>query len=175
MTSHEYALALFQSCSKSERAIVVDWFHLIEDIVEQTPEYLGLMTSPNITDEVKKTLLAEVFSDAPESFLYFLYVLVDQDRFAMLLEIAQVYQQYIYDEDDIMVVDVISAQTLPSEKQVELTNSLQSKFNKQIILIERVQPSVIGGIRLEFQGKVIDQSIYTQVNRLHQSISRKVS
>lgn len=175
MTSHEYALALFQSCTKSERAIVVDWFHLIEDIVEQTPDYLRLMTSPNITDEVKKTLLAEVFSGAPKSFLYFLYVLVDQDRFAILLEIAQCYQQYIYDEDDVMVVDVISAQTIPNDKQEELTNTLQTKFKKQIILIERVQPSLIGGIRLEFQGKVIDQSINTQVQRLHQSISRKVS
>lgn len=175
MTSHEYALALFQSCTKSERAIVVDWFHLIEDIVEQTPDYLRLMTSPNITDEVKKTLLAEVFSVAPKSFLYFLYVLVDQDRFAILLEIAQCYQQYIYDEDDVMVVDVISAQTIPNDKQEELTNTLQTKFKKQIILIERVQPSLIGGIRLEFQGKVIDQSINTQVQRLHQSISRKVS
>lgn len=175
MTSHEYALALFQSCTKSERAIVVDWFHLIEDIVEQTPDYLRLMTSPNITDEVKKTLLAEVFSAAPKSFLYLLYVLVDQDRFAILLEIAQCYQQYIYDEDDVMVVDVISAQTIPNDKQEELSNTLQTKFKKQIILIERVQPSLIGGIRLEFQGKVIDQSINTQVQRLHQSISRKVS
>jgi F-type H+-transporting ATPase subunit delta len=175
MTSHEYALGLFQSCTKSERAEVVDWFHLIEDIVDNTPDYIRLMTSPNITDEVKKTLLAEVFSDAPKAFLYFLYVLVDQDRFAILLDIASVYQEYIYDEDDVMVVDVITAKSLPEAKQNELTTSLQTKFQKQIILVERIQPSMIGGIRLEFQGKVIDQSIHTQVQRLHQSISRKVS
>jgi F-type H+-transporting ATPase subunit delta len=175
MTSHEYALALFQSCTKSERAEVVDWFHLIEDIVDKTPDYIRLMTSPNITDEVKKTLLAEVFSDAPKSLLYFLYVLVDQDRFAMLLDIASNYQEYIYEEDDVMVVDVITAKTLSEVKQTELTTALQSKFQKQIILVERIQPSMIGGIRLEFQGKVIDQSIHTQVQRLQQSIRRKVS
>jgi F0F1-type ATP synthase delta subunit len=52
---------------------------------------------------------------------------------------------------------------------------LQATFQKQIILVERVQPSLIGGLRLEFQGKVIDQSMHTQVQRLQQSISRKVS
>jgi len=107
--------------------------------------------------------------------LYFLYVLVDQDRFAILLDIASAFQEYIYDEDDVMVVDVITAKRLPEAKQNELTTTLQTKFQKQIILVEHIQPSMIGGIRLEFQGKVIDQSIHTQVQRLHQSISRKVS
>jgi F-type H+-transporting ATPase subunit delta len=175
MISHEYAKALFQRLTQAERAIVVDWFHLIEDIVDETPDYIRLMTSPNITDEVKKTLLAEVFSDAPEAFLYFLYVVIDQDRFALLLEIASAFQELMYEEDDVMVVDVISASTLPAAKQEELTTTLQATFQKQIILVERVQPSLIGGLRLEFQGKVIDQSMHTQVQRLQQSISRKVS
>jgi F-type H+-transporting ATPase subunit delta len=175
MTSHEYALALFESVTPTERATCVDWFHLIEDIVDASSEYVDLMRSPNVTDEVKKQLLSEAFSDAPQSFLYFLYVVIDQDRFGEILEMAREFQSLLYEQDGVMVVDVITAVALSDGELTRLQQQLQTTYHKEILIQERVQPELIGGVRLVFQGKVIDQSIQTQTQLLQQSISRKVS
>jgi F-type H+-transporting ATPase subunit delta len=172
MTSHEYALALFESLEQQERTDVVEWFHLIEDIVTSQPDYIRLMRSPNITDEVKKQLLSDVFSLSPQTFLHFLYVVIDQDRFGDILEIASLYQTMMYEQDQVMVVQVITAKPLVEKQQVELQKTLQATYQKTIVLQEKVQPEVIGGVRLEFQGKVLDQSIKSQVNRLQQSLRK---
>jgi len=172
MTSNEYALALFESLDKQERTDVVEWFHLIEDIVTSQPDYIRLMRSPNITDEVKKQLLSDVFSLSPETFLHFLYVVIDQDRFGDIVEIASIYQTMMYQQDQVMVVQVITAKPLVEKQQVDLQKTLQSTYQKTIVLQEKVQPELIGGIRLEFQGKVLDQSIKSQANRLQQSLRK---
>jgi F-type H+-transporting ATPase subunit delta len=172
MTSNEYALALFESLEKQERTDVVEWFHLIEDIVTSQPDYIRLMRSPNITDEVKKQLLSDVFSLSPETFLHFLYVVIDQDRFGDIVEIASIYQTMMYQQDQVMVVQVITAKPLVEKQQVDLQKTLQSTYQKTIVLQEKVQPELIGGIRLEFQGKVLDQSIKSQANRLQQSLRK---
>ncbi len=172
MTSNEYALALFESLNKQERTDVVEWFHLIEDIVTSQPDYIRLMRSPNITDEVKKQLLSDVFSLSPETFLYFLYVVIDQDRFGDILEIISIYQTMMYEQDQVMVVQVITAKPLDNKQQVDLQQTLQTTYQKTIVLQEKVQPEVIGGLRLEFQGKVLDQSIKTQASRLQQSLRK---
>lgn len=172
MTSHEYALALFQSLDQQERTVVVEWFHLIEDIVTSQPDYVRLMRSPNITDEVKKQLLSDVFSLSPQTFLHFLYVVIDQDRFGDIVEIASIYQTLMYEQDQVMVVQVITAKPLVEKQQVDLQKTLQTTYQKTIVLQEKVQPKLIGGIRLEFQGKVLDQSIKSQVNRLQQSLRK---
>jgi len=172
MTSNEYALALFESLDKQERTDVVESFHLIEDIVTSQPDYVRLMRSPNITDEVKKQLLSDVFSLSPQTFLHFLYVVIDQDRFGDMLEIASIYQTLMYEQDQVMVVQVITAKPLGDNQQQDLQTTLQATYQKTIVLQEKIQPELIGGIRLEFQGKVLDQSIRSQVNRLQQSLRK---
>lgn len=172
MISREYAVALFQQCTKPERTLVMEWFHLIEDIVEELPQYVDLMRSPNVTDEVKQQLITEAFSDAPATFLHFLYVVLDQDRFGEMTAIASEYQTLLYEEEDVMVVQAITAKPLEDAVKEDLVTRLSKVHGKEIILQERSQPDVIGGLRLEFQGNVIDQSIQTQVQRLQQSLRK---
>lgn len=172
MTSREYALALYQSLGKTERTEIIEWFHLIEGIVESTPDYIRLMRSPNVSDEVKKKLLSDAFHEAPTTFLHFLYVVVDQDRFGDILQMSKDFQSMMNDEDHVMVVDVITATSMDLNQRQSLTLALQKTYQKTIVLQERLEPEVIGGIRLEFEGKVLDQSVKTQAQRLQQSLRK---
>jgi F-type H+-transporting ATPase subunit delta len=172
MTSREYALALYESVDKTKRTEMIEWFHLIEGIVESTPDYVRLMRSPNVSDAVKKKLLSEVFVDAPQTFLHFLYVVIDQDRFGEILDISHDFQSMMHDEDQVMVVDVITARPVDLSQRQTLTQALENTYQKTIVLQERLESDVIGGIRLEFQGKVLDQSVKAQVQRLQQSLRK---
>jgi F-type H+-transporting ATPase subunit delta len=175
MVSKEYAKALYDLLSEDEKRQSIDWFYVIDEIIQTQPDYVKLMHSPNVTDEVKKELLHTAFQEAPNAYLHFLYVLIDQDRFHILPEISKEFVSLMNEQDGIMVVQTITAQSLSSEAISEIVNKLSKRFNKEIVLTSRVDESLIGGIRLLFNGQELDQSVRRQLDKMQHAVARKGS
>jgi F-type H+-transporting ATPase subunit delta len=175
MVSKEYAQALFDLLSTDEKRQSIDWFYVIDEIIQGQPEYVKLMHSPNVTDEVKKELLRDVFHESPRSFLHLLYVLVDQDRFALIQEIAKEFVRLMNEQDHIMVVQAVVATALSSQAEAQIKESLSKQYNKEVILTSRIDESLLGGIRLLFEGQELDQSVRRQLERMKYAVTRKGS
>lgn len=173
MVSKEYAQALYDILTADEKRQSIDWFYVIDETIQRQPDYVKLMHSPNVTDEVKKELLHEVFHESPKTFLHFLYVVVDQDRFAMLPEIGRAFTLLMNEADGVMAVETVTAQALSSEDVSAIINKLSKQFNKEIVLTSRVDESLIGGIRLLFNGQELDQSVRRQLERMQHAVARK--
>ena len=173
MVSKEYAQALYDLLTADEKRQSIDWFYVIDETIQRQPDYVKLMHSPNVTDEVKKELLQEVFQASPKAFLHFLYVVVDQDRFAMLPEIGHAFTLLMNEADGVMAVEAITAQALSSESVSAIINKLSKQFKKEIVLTSRVDESLIGGIRLLFNGQELDQSVRRQLDRMQHAVARK--
>lgn len=175
MVSKEYAQALFELLNTDEKRQSIDWFYVIDEIIQSQPEYVKLIHSPNVTDEVKKELLNEVFHESPAPFLHLLYVLVDQDRFASLQEIGQQFVNLMNQEEKVMVVEAVVASELSDEDQEKIKRNLSKQYNKEVVLTSRVDSSLLGGIRLLFEGQELDQSVRRQLERMKYAVTRKGS
>ena len=175
MVSKEYAQALFDLLPSDEKRQSIDWFYVIDEIIQEQPDYVKLMHSPNVTDEVKKELLREVFQESPTSFLHFLYVLVDQDRFASLREIGKEFISLMNEQDHIMVVEAVVASPLSKKAEAQIKDSLSRQYNKEVILTSRIDESLLGGIRLLFDGQELDQSVRRQLEKMKYAVTRKGS
>ena len=54
----------------------------------------------------------------------------------------------------------------------KLCGVLQRISGKEVILTEEITPGLIGGVRIDLEGKVYDGSIHTQLERMEESIEQ---
>ena len=67
-------------------------------------------------------------------------------------------KQY-YKDNDILLVKAVTAVPMTKEQLVKLTRKLGTITGKQIELRNQVDPDVLGGVRLDYDGKRLDDTV----------------
>ena len=92
-----------------------------------------------------------------------LRTLVERDQLDLLPKIAETYRAMTEEDADIVGVTVTTAVPLDEDLRADITKQLEGELGTQVFLIERVDPSIIGGIVLEMRGQRRDISVKTQL------------
>jgi len=117
---------------------------------------------PKITKAEKHQVLEKLNLDL--LVLNFLKVLVDNDRLELLDLIIVNYQELLNELKGFALVKVTTKVKLSSSNLKKLEISLNQRLNKEIKLEEIIDDTLGGGIKLEYQGEVIDLSINSLIN-----------
>jgi ATP synthase F1 delta subunit len=70
-------------------------------------------------------------------------------------------------------VEVFSAVPLDAQEIKETKEALKRLFKKPLIIINRVNPHLLGGIKIKFHDKVIDNTILGRIKDLEGKIVQK--
>ncbi|QVK21541.1 ATP synthase F1 subunit delta [Mycoplasmatota bacterium] len=171
MLSKEYALALFQLAEDLNKTkIFEEQFKVIIEAFKNDEDIMTIITHPKILASEKKEILGNVLKSFDQDMLYFCYVLIDNGRFEALLGIYDEFISLIKKSQNTMVVNVFSAVPLSSDKVSELINILENKYNKNIEIVAYVNEKMLGGIRLEFDGLVLDDALKTNLDDLKSNL-----
>jgi F-type H+-transporting ATPase subunit delta len=105
--------------------------------------------------------------------LRFLRVLNDKNRLGHLPAIAGALDRLVQEKFGRVEVDAYTAQALGPEETSALRDQLRAKLGREPVLHAYVDPSMIGGLRLQIGDQLIDGSVSTQLRRLRQQFSEK--
>lgn len=169
--SNQYALAIFDIAK--EESNIDKTYELIELVDEyiSNGDYNKLLNHPKISKSEKKNLLNELFGKlVSENVINFLYVLIDNNRIDSFSNIVEEYKILKNLFNNIMEIKAYSASKLTKEKIESLEATLSKKYDSKISIINIVDKSIIGGVRLEFQGNVIDNSLKAKLEDLKLSL-----
>ncbi len=106
-----------------------------------------------------------------EEVLNLVRMLVDRGRQSLFDQIYASYEELYDDFKNRMHVRVHSAVELADEKREELIKLLSSKLQREILLSERVDESLLGGMTIRFGDTVVDGSIRTQLNKVREVVA----
>lgn len=171
MLSKEYALAFYQygnDLGKVEE--LINEFGLLVESIQSEPEFMRIITHPKLSNEEKKNIVGKITGSFDSDLQHFCFVLIDNGRFEHLEEI---YEQFVLlnkEKQNIMVVDAISSAPLSKEHVALLTKQLELTYNKKIEIVAIVDENVLGGVRLEFNGKVLDSTLKTNLDDLKSNL-----
>ena len=70
-----------------------------------------------------------------------------------------------------LIAKVSSATALAADQLSEITNYLSSKFNKEIILKQKIDPALGAGVTIEADGNIYDISLKNKIQRLKKMIN----
>jgi F-type H+-transporting ATPase subunit delta len=93
-------------------------------------------------------------------------LLLRRKRTALLPEILSEYVQMDEEKKGIKRVKVISAVSLDKSEERLLASRLQHLTGKTILIDTKVDPSILGGVVIYLDGKVIDGSVRTGLEEL---------
>ncbi len=138
----------------------------------KNPELQCVFTSPLIKREERRALLEALlkrctFEASVGSLMgRFLKVLCDHDRFAVYHEICEVFEA-LWDRYLKLSVAIVSVAAPLSEPQRrELKANLKQLVGKECTLEEHVQPDLLGGLRVEVEGRLYDMSVRGQLEHM---------
>lgn len=112
----------------------------------------------------------ETLAQASPEVIAVLRELAARDQLDLLPRVAEVYRTMTEEDDDVVGVTVTTAVPLDDELRASIKKRCEDSFHKQVFLIERVDPSIIGGIVLEGRGQRRDISVKTQLRAAHDAL-----
>lgn len=170
-----YGTALFGAAADlgKKDEILEDAIGLLE-LLESEPELASFINYPSISANEKKLVLSNIFEGkVTEEFLNFLFVLVDKGRTTHLEGILKMYKKLIDEEAGFSNGTVYSVIPLKEEKMKELTEEVSKLLKTNVVLTNEIDPSLIGGIKILAEGKLIDLSIRKKFDDLESQINFK--
>ena len=164
----EYAKAMISLATEENKLNEFgDDFRLINELIKENPDFKKLMISEAVSKKEKKELLDSILEDIDIEFVNFLFVLIDNNRFKDFSDIYHAYKKLLQDENNIMRVVITSPAKL-SEKRIEsLKKVLSYKYaGKTIIINNKIDESLIGGLKIYYNGEELDASIARQLSEM---------
>ena len=98
--------------------------------------------------------------------LNFLYVLIEEGRTSGLSDIASDYKRLYYEQEGITEAVVTTAAGMSRDAAEKLKAKLEAKYKKKVLLSEKTDPSIMGGVIVRVGDEMIDGSLRTKLDRI---------
>lgn len=173
--SGNYAQALFeltQDKADIRETILMDLSNFSEAI-NQIPNSLSFLMSPAIAKENKKKIVETLKGKILPITANFLFLLIDKNRLNLLADIRDEFQKLINKSKGIVVAEVYSAGEIDVNTLESLKRSLEKTLghNERIQLESKIEPSLVGGVKVRVNDLVFDGSVKGRLEQLKQKLS----
>lgn len=125
---------------------------------------------PKVTKEEKKKVLETVTNETV--FRHFLFVLIDNHRIQLLEDIHQEFTTILNNQHNVMEATVYSPKPLSPTELANLQESIGKKHNRTVTLSNVIDDKIVGGLRVEYEGHVLDQTINHYLASLKNTLTK---
>lgn len=172
LISKRYAVALFELAKETDK---IDLFNsqveLIYNSIKNDKEFLTVLNHPRISGGEKFNLFQNIYKDnISEEILGLISIVVNKNRETEILEILETFLELVKDYKGITTAYIFSAIALNDEQLTKIKENLSKNLNKEIIIEASVKPELIGGLLINVDGKVIDNSIKRNLDDIKKSL-----
>lgn len=164
-TDREYAEALFCLCIEEGvcESALIDMRTVREAFLEN-PEYSLLLASPAIPLSERLSAIEEAFGGRICDFcVYFLKLLCEKGRMGILSDSIYEFEKLCAVYSGRTTALITSAVELTDEQKSVLIEKLEKANNKIIVPTYKTDPSIMGGILVEMDGRVYDGTLKSRL------------
>ena len=173
-TSKSYADALFSLALETNT--VFETLMALKEMrngIYATEGALDLLASPSIPKDERCAVLEKAFGDVqPAHVMSFVGILGQHGHIRELNDCLTAYTQLHDEHSRLSTAYVTSAVELTKGEKAELTEKLSRKFNRTIHLECAVDPSLLGGLVVRVDSKVIDGSLKHRLQEIKEVMNR---
>ena len=129
------------------------------------------LTDTSLAAEKKRDILRDIFGEsiAPET-LAIVTLIVERGMTEQLGELARVFGETAESERGVIVAEVTTAIELDKRLRAKLVKQISDATGRPVTLRERVDESILGGIRINVAGRVLDGTVTSQLGSVRQAL-----
>jgi F-type H+-transporting ATPase subunit delta len=171
-----YAEALFDAAGKDADALGDELKELVLPAFDEVKGLMEFFASGTISQKQKGNFIEKNFrGKGSETFTNFLHVLNHHGRLDLLRTIALRYRKLLDEKHKRVRVHVISAVPLDDGQRDKLRTRIRTVFEQEPVLVEDVDPDLIGGVTVRVGDWMFDGSVKNQINRLKTQLLERSS
>jgi len=163
-----YSLAAEENCPDE----VLEGLSLAVTALRENPGYLTLVQNPALPRAERLGLLDQAFQGVHPYVLNLLKLLCERSALSLCAGALEQFKSLLYQERGILPVEAISAVPLTQEQQQALRDKLAAKTGKTILLETRLDPSLLGGVKLRYEGKELDGTTAGRLSALRRVLTQ---
>jgi F-type H+-transporting ATPase subunit delta len=168
-----YARALFDAAQEND---VLDRVHdelgEFADALDEDRNLQIFLFSPYFSSEEKKDGVGRIVSDADERLTNFLELLAERHRMPALFRIRRRLDDLWAEENKLLAVTVTSATELDSSVVEDIGSQIEEQTGRKVELSSKVDPDVLGGLRLQVGNMVLDATIRQRLEQLRKQVAK---
>lgn len=155
--------------------VVAELEAVVKECLNRYPLLEQALASPRISQEQKESMLDRIFNGRVDArLLNFLKILCRRGRISSLRAIQMTATELREQQLGKQRVLVTTAQPLNDEQRGQIGHSLRSAYNIDAILVEKVDPKLLGGVVLRIGDKVLDGSALGRLQAIRGAVASGV-
>ena len=139
------------------------------------PDFVRLLSTPSLSKEACCGIVDEAFRDKIHTYvLSFIKILVEKGYVRHFADCCKAYKTLYNADHGILPVLAVTAVALTDAQTQKLTAKLETITGKTVELTNRVDPSVLGGVRLDYDGKRVDGTVKNRLDSIAKKLKNTV-
>jgi F-type H+-transporting ATPase subunit delta len=139
-------------------------------LVESNSELARTLAHPALPAEARKKVAAAVFKDAPAVVGRLLALLVERDRIGILGVIEDAYVAAWNEHRGAVRAEAVTASPLAEAQIGALRAALQKATGKDVDVVGRIEPQVLGGLKVFLAGRTYDGTVKSQLEAMRRTL-----
>lgn len=140
-------------------------------LLDENPDFIRLMEAPTLNRQKRIDILSETFGGRVHEYLHnFMCILVENGTFRQLPDCLEEYRRRYDLLHGIIRVTAVTAVPMDETQLAALREKLAAQTGRQVELSTRVDPSTMGGVVLEMEGKRIDGSVRARLEAIRSEL-----
>ena len=171
--AREYGTALYDlALEENLRAEFDQELEQIAGLFQEQPDFARLLDLPSLPLQERLGIVDEVFGQQAHPYIRnFLKILTQRQAAHRLPEC----QRFFHDRCNLDLgrteATVTTAAELSDENAARIQAMLEKRSGKTVKLIRRVDPSLIGGVRVEMDGHRMDNSVAMRLEQMRRRLT----
>jgi len=170
--ARRYAVAILQLARESDAVESVrDDLHALRDTICGAEGIDAFFVSPIVERADKQRVLSDAFSGKiGDIALHTLLLLVRKRRERLLAQIVAQYDASAMEARGTEPLTITSARELSAQEQRAMVVRLEAVYGKRFDVTQRVDPQLIGGVRVSMGDRRVDGSVAARLEELTRTI-----
>ena len=143
----------------------------IRTLLRENPEYERLLSEPSIPQMERNGMIEAAFGGQAQRYLVnFMKLMCEKNLLGEYSGCFEAFKSRYYEDHNIAEAVVTSVCPLSEEQQKRLKEKLKKISGKEIILIQKTDPALLAGVRVELDGKLLDGTVKNRISEISDKI-----
>ena len=171
-----YGQALYDlACDEGLSEGILGELKTLAEAFRQNADFVRLLSSPSLSKAERLNIIHESFAGKVNPYvLNFMKILTEKGYMRYFSDCCKAYRKQYNKDNGILAVTAVTAAPLSDDQTEKLTEKLTKITGKTIELENKIDPSCIGGIRLDYDGKRTDDTVIHRLDTLRNILNNTV-
>ncbi len=171
----EYGGGLYALCAEEKlEETVLSQLNVLKQTFRENGDFVCLLGNMSLSREERVSIVDAALAGSVHQYvLNFLRILVERGAVHEFPECVSAYRENYNRDHRVAAASVTTARPLTDAQRAQLAGKLKKMTGKEILLREKVDPSVMGGVLLELEGKRYDNTLRQRLAAIRKTMAEE--